>query len=374
MSTDINTEVNTGISTGIEADRGRRFAVMGAATAMFMVGTLAAVSDVIGGYPIYGGQAMRYTLAAAVLLAVARVKGLGPVRLTRGRPAHPGGDSAQRSRRLPGGLGRVRPSRRRARGIDVVRLTLREWVLLGALSLTGLVLFNVCVIEATRESGPSLVGTILGTVPLALAVIAPLTTGMRGRELPPEVRSGNAVSRSARPPRVRSGPSPRVIGAALIVVAGATLATGLGTGSTRGLLWSLGALACEVCFSLLALPLLPKLGPIRVSAYSAALAVPFLLVIGLISDGLAMLRVPALAETLGLGYLALIVTTVAFFLWYSALPRLGADRAGLFAGMIPVGAIVTTVVLGLGLPSAADLAGAAVVIVGIVLGLRSASR
>ncbi|GAA4565741.1 DMT family transporter [Planotetraspora kaengkrachanensis] len=283
-------------------------AAAGAATAMFMVGTLAGVSGLIAGYPLYGGQALRYALAAVILLAVARAR--GPVRQARLGPS--------------------------------------AWGLLCGLSLTGLVIFNVCVIEATRASSPALAGTVLATVPLALALLGPWV-------------SGPGPSR----------PSPRVMLAALIVVGGALLATGFGSGNLAGLMWSLGALACEVCFSLLALPLLPSLGPIRVSAYSTALAVPFLLVIGFAVDGHAMIRTPTVPEALGLGYLSLIVTTVAFFLWYDALPRLGADRAGLFAGMIPVGAISTSMILGLGLPSGADLAGAAVVIAGISLGLRT---
>lgn len=48
---------------------------------MFLVGTLAAVSGVIEDYPVYGGQAVRYALAAVVMLAVARARGLGHVRL-----------------------------------------------------------------------------------------------------------------------------------------------------------------------------------------------------------------------------------------------------------------------------------------------------
>ena len=171
---------------------------------MFLVGTLAAVSGVIAGYPVYGGQALRYILAAMVLLGVARWRGLGPVRL---RP--------------------------------------RQWALLAALSLTGLVLFNVCVIEATRAAGPALPGIVLGTVPLVLALVGPISTGAR--------------------------PSPRVVAAGLVVVAGACLATGVGSGNLAGLLWSLGTLACEICFSMLALPLLPVIGPIRLSAWSAVL-------------------------------------------------------------------------------------------------------
>ncbi|RBQ18748.1 EamA family transporter [Spongiactinospora rosea] len=266
---------------------------------MFMVGTLAGVSDLINEFPVYGGQAVRYAVGALVLLAMARLLG-------------------QR----------------------FVRLGLRETVLLVLLTLTGLVLFNVAVIESTRHAGPALAGTVLGTVPLALALVG-------GRR-----------------------PAPHVLVGASVVVAGATIATGLGTGNLPGLLWSLVALACEVSFSLLALPLLPRLGAVRVSAYTTALAVPLFLTLGLVTDGAAgMLRTPTVAEGLGFAYLSIAVTVGAFFLWYTALPRLGPARAGLFAGLIPVGAIVTGAVLGLATPTPADLVGAGLVITGIVIGL-----
>lgn len=268
-----------------------------AAAGMFLVGTLTGVAKVIEDYPVYGGQALRYTLAAAVLLAAARRMGLA-----------------------------------------LIRPTAREAALLGALALTGLALFNLCVISSARASGSALVGTVLGAVPLVLAL-----AGDRSR---------------------------RTLTAAAIVVAGATLVTGLGSGTAAGLAWALGALACEVCFSLLAVPLLPRLGAVRVSAYATVLAVPLLVALGLAADGPAMLRVPTPAEALGLAYLAIMVTAVAFFLWYSALSRLGPGRAGLFNGLIPVGALATTAVLGLGVPGPADLAGAALVVAGLAVGIR----
>ncbi|WP_157249446.1 DMT family transporter [Nonomuraea typhae] len=276
-----------------------RNGALGAATAMFMVGTLAAVSGLIKDYPVYGGQVVRYLLAAAVLLVVTRVLGL-----------------------------------------RFVRLTGREFLCLAGLAVLGLVFFNVAVIESTRDSGPALVGTVLGTVPLALALVS-------GR------------------------PAPRLLAGAVVVVAGATLATGLGTGSVTGLLWALGALVGEVSFSLLAIPLLPRLGAIRVSAYSTALAVPMLAVAGVVVEGRSMFRVPTPPEVFGLLYLAIVVTVGAFFLWYTALPRLGPGRAGLFAGLIPVGAIVTGMVLGVATPSGYDLLGAGLVIAGIVAGLTA---
>ncbi|MFI9594189.1 DMT family transporter [Nonomuraea sp. NPDC052265] len=276
-----------------------RNGIAGAATAMFLVGTLAGVSGLIGSYPVYGGQAVRYLAAAVVLLVITR-----------------------------------------ALGLRFVRLTLRETLFLGGLTLLGLVVFNVCVVESTRASGPALVGTVLGTVPLALALAG-------GR------------------------PAPRLLAGAAVVVAGATLATGLGSGNLTGLLWALGALVGEVSFSVLAIPLLPKLGAIRVSAYSTALAVPMLAVIGLVKEGAAMFRTPTAAETLGFSYLAVVVTVGAFFLWYTSLPKLGPGPAGLFAGLIPVGAIVTGLVLGIATPSTYDLAGAGLVIAGILVGLTA---
>jgi drug/metabolite transporter (DMT)-like permease len=275
---------------------------VGAASAMFVVGTLAAVSSVINHYPLYGGQAVRYAMAAVILLAVARAKGLG-----------------------------------------LVRLTLRETLLLLSLAATGLVLFNVCVIQATRHASPTLVGTTVGTVPVVLALVAPLLA--------------------------RARPSGRVLAAAAAVVAGATIATGLGSGNLTGLLYAVGALACEACFSLLAIPLLPRLGPIRVSAYTQAAAIPLLLIVAVIADGGGILRTPSAAEAAALLYLGTVVSAGAFFLWYDALPRLGADRAGLFAGMVPIGAIVTTFLLGLGAPTVTELGGAALVIAGLTVGL-----
>ena len=275
---------------------------VGAAAAMFSVGTLAAISSVINRYPLYGGQALRYSLAALILLAVARRMGLGF----------------------------VRPAR-------------RELLLLLALATTGLVVFNVCVIQASRHASATLVGTVIGTVPVILALVGPLLAG--------------------------SHPSGRVLVAALVVVAGATIATGLGSGSLAGLLYAVGALACEACFSLLAMPLLPRLGPIRVSAYSQVIAVPMLLLLGAVADGTGMLRAPSAAEAAALLYLSTVVSAGAFFLWYDALPRLGADRAGLFAGVLPLGAIVTSVLLGLGAPTAAEVGGAALVVAGLATGL-----
>ncbi|HEX2317238.1 MAG TPA: EamA family transporter [Thermomonospora sp.] len=282
-----------------------------AAGAMFLVGTLTAVSATIDGYPVFGGQALRYAVAAALMLVA--------VCWADRRAGRPG-----------------------------PRPTAREWALLAALAATGLVAFNVCVVEATARVDPATVGTVIATVPIVLALAGPL--------------------------QQRRRPAPAVVVAAVVVATGAGLATGLGGADPAGLLLALGALGGEVCFSLLAVPLLPRLGAVRVSAYSAALAVPMLAGVGLLVDGRDIVRTPTAGEAAALGYLAAVVTTVAFFLWYDALGRLGADRAGLFAGILPISAVVTATALGLGRPGAAELTGAVLVAVGVAVGMRPPRR
>ena len=68
-----------------------------------------------------------------------------------------------------------------------------------------------------------------------------------------------------------------------------------------------------------------------------------------------------------------VVTSLAFVLWYTAVGRLGAGRAGLFTGVVPVSAAVGGVLLGGPAPGAVVWAGTAVVALGLVLGFARVS-
>jgi len=229
-----------------------------------------------------------------------------------------------------------------------VQSTGRDVVLLLALASTGLVGFNVFLVEATRHASPAMIGSVVGAVPIVLAIAGPMMQ--------------------------RSRPAARVIVAAAVVAAGTVVSAGLGGASAYGVVLSVGALVCEVAFSLLALPLLPKLGALRVAAYPAALAVPMLLIASLLGEGPGALWLPTLPEAAAFIYLGALVTAVAFFLWYDALRRLGPDRAGLFAGLVPVGALLTTAVLGLGEVRLAHIVGALLVAAGVVIGMQRSEQ
>lgn len=216
-----------------------------------------------------------------------------------------------------------------------------------ALAVVGMAGFNVLMLAAVQEAEPALVGSVVGAAPLVLA-LAPST--MRGR-LPP---------------------AGLLLGAAL-VVAGVVVTEGAGSGSALGLLLAAGAMVCEVAFTLLAAPVLPRLGAFRVSAYGCALTVPVLGLGALLHSG-ADLVAPTRTELSALLWLAIVTTALAFVMWYAGVARLGGGRAGLFVGLVPAGALVTTVLLHGGPLEALTVVGVLVAGTGIVVGMLSRPR
>ena len=60
----------------------------------------------------------------------------------------------------------------------------------------------------------------------------------------------------------------------------------------------------------------------------------------------------------------MITTALAFVLWFGAVQQLGAARAGLLVGLMPVAAVAVDAALNGRTPSPADIAGTALVAVG----------
>ncbi|MFE4668040.1 EamA family transporter [Streptomyces sp. NPDC056716] len=75
-----------------------------------------------------------------------------------------------------------------------------------------------------------------------------------------------------------------------------------------------------------------------------------------------------------LAFLALAVTTVVFLLWYGAVERLGPSRAALCNGLVPFAALLALFLTCAGTATSRQLAGAALVLPGVVVGLRPGER
>lgn len=281
----------------------RRVGLVCAVSAQALIGAAAGVSAVLADYPVTGGQMLRYALASVVLFAILRV-----------------------------------------RGIALLRPTGRELVRLALLALSGQTLFNLFLFAALERADPTTVGSVLGTTPLLLVVVAPLLRGRR--------------------------PNAGAVVGALIVVTGAATVQGMGGGPALGFAFACGVALCEMGFTLIAVPLLPRLGAWRIAAYATAMAIPQMIVAGLFTDGAEFVRTPTGPELAALIYLALPLTAGAFLLWYSALARMAPERAGLFMGLVPVTAALSGLVLGTGAPTPAQFGGALLVGVGVVVGMR----
>jgi drug/metabolite transporter (DMT)-like permease len=226
-----------------------------------------------------------------------------------------------------------------------LRPTRRELGILTVLAATGLAGFNACILIALPHADAAVVGTVIGAAPLGLALLAPLLRGAR--------------------------PAARIVVAAAVVVGGTALVQGSGKADAIGVLASLGALVGEVLFSLLAAAVLPRLGPMRVAAYSCGLAVPLLLVGGVAAGEVAQWRAPTAVEATTLGYLALLMTVVAFVAWFTGLQRLGVERAGMIVGVMPVATLVTAAIQAGRLPHPGQTAGVLVVALGLAVGLTA---
>jgi drug/metabolite transporter (DMT)-like permease len=275
------------------------------ALAMVCVGGSVAVSGLLTRAPLFTVQALRYAIATALLLALARL------------------------------VGRAVP---RPRG--------REWAWLAAVATSGLVVFNVALVRGAEHAEPAVMGVAVAGAPILLAAVGPLLARRR--------------------------PVPAVVLAACAVTAGAVLVQGGGRTDAAGLGWAAVALGCEVGFTLLAVPVLGRLGPFGVSVHACWIAAVALAGLGLATEGPTAALALGARELLAAAYLAVVVTALAFVLWYSTVGRLGSARAGLLTGLAPAGAAVVALGLGGAAPGPVAAAGLVLIAAGPLLGLRAA--
>jgi drug/metabolite transporter (DMT)-like permease len=270
---------------------------------MVCVGGSVAVSSVLAAAPLLTAEAVRYAMACGILLVFARLAGQR-VRLPRGA----------------------------------------EWLWLSGIAATGLVVFNIALVQGSRHAEPAALGVAVACVPSLLAVAGPLLE--------------------------RSRPNPVVIAAAVVVTCGAVLVQGLGRTDAVGVAWAAVIFGCEAAFTLLAVPVLGRHGAWGVSVHSTWIAAVIFTGLGLVREGPSAVWRLSAVDWLAILFLAVAVTAVAFVLWYSTVGRLGASRAGLLTGVAPVAAAVSGVLLGAPAPSPLVWAGIAVVGSGLALGLR----
>ncbi|KPI16642.1 protein of unknown function DUF6 transmembrane, partial [Actinobacteria bacterium OV450] len=273
------------------------------ALGMVLVGSSVGVSRSLVHAPLFATQAVRYAAATLLLLALAR-----------------------------------------AARVRILRPRGREWLWLGGIAATGLVLFNVAVVRGVAHAEPAVIAVAVASVPLLLGVVGPLLE--------------------------RRSPSRRVLLAAPVVVAGAVLVEGTGRTDPAGVAWAALALACEAAFTLLAVPVLQRHGPWGVSVHAVWMGTVMLGVLTLCTEPPSSLAAVGPAQWAAAGYLAVMVTAVAFLLWYRTVAAVGAGRAGLLTGVAPLAAAAIGALCGGGVPGPPVWLGLVIVVGGLAAGLR----
>jgi drug/metabolite transporter (DMT)-like permease len=102
-----------------------------------------------------------------------------------------------------------------------------------------------------------------------------------------------------------------------------------------------------------------------------AMAAAGLGVAAILVDGSRALPLPSAEEGAAIAYLAVAVTAVAFVAWYSGVQRLGVERAGLFAGLIPVSTLICAAAIGTGSLGLVEALGVLVVGAGVSFGVSA---
>lgn len=271
-----------------------KLGVAAGATAASIVGASVPVTGMLEGYPILTGQAMRYALAAVVLLLVAR--------------------------RLP------MPS-------------LRDIPPLLAVVLSGMLGFNALLILSQQYAEPGFVAAVMGGSPIVLALLS------------------------------RRRTTSAVVGA-VVVAAGIVLLSGGGSWHGPGLVLALLTMLGEVGFTLFAVGVVRRLGVLGVATWTCLIAAVIGAVAGTFTGGW---QVPDVRQASALVLLAVVVTSLAFGLWYFAVNRLGSDRAGVLIGLMPVAGLAASVLMGAQNLTLVAVLGVTTVTFGCVIGLRKPS-
>lgn len=223
-----------------------------------------------------------------------------------------------------------------------------EWLWLLGVAVSGLVVFNLALVHGSLHAEPAVLAVAVACVPVALAAIGPLLEGR--------------------------GPRTRVLAAAVVVSTGAIVVEGFGRTDAVGLAWAVTVFVCEAGFTLLAVPVLGRQGPVGVSVHSTWIAAAIFAVLALRFEGVSAATTFDLGDLLAIAYLAMGVTALAFILWYSCVHALGTGRAGLLTGVAPIAAAAIGVPVTGDIPGPAVWAGVALIAFGLGFGLSPERR
>jgi drug/metabolite transporter (DMT)-like permease len=228
----------------------------------------------------------------------------------------------------------------------------KETILVALMGLTGIVSYNLCFFAGLRHIEANRAALIVATNPAMTMLAARVALG---EALGARKALGIAIS---------------LAGAVLVITDGRIVGS---PAAGWGELLIFGSVASWVCYTLLARSALHQLSSVVASAYSTLIGMAVLLVFSVPGVQVAQLAAVSWQAWASLVFLGLLGTTVAFKLYMDGVSSLGAGRAAQFINLVPVFAVAQSMLILGERPSAASLAGGALVVLGLIVSQRSAA-
>lgn len=236
------------------------------------------------------------------------------------------------------------------------RYSTREITILAGQAFTGVFVFNVFLFYGVQFTSAAEAGIITSTTPAFVALIA-------------VVFLNEAVTRNTV-----LGILLAVFGILAIEVIGGTAAVDRGSRPLFGNLLVLGAVLGEALFTILGKTVSDRVSPLEITTTTSVFGVVLFLPFALYElTWFNIGSVPAVAY-LPIAYYGIVVTVVAFVLWFRGVAVVPANAAGVFTGVLPVSAVVLSYLL-LGEPIRwSHIAGVIFVVAGIVFTSRATEK
>jgi drug/metabolite transporter (DMT)-like permease len=224
-------------------------------------------------------------------------------------------------------------------------LTRRDWLGLAGLGIVGHFFYQYCFIGGLALTSVANSSLMLAATPVVIALL----TALLGQDrIGPLHWAGAALS---------------VAGIYVVVGHGMSL----GGATWRGDLLMFVAVCCWAVYTLGARQLMIRHSPVGVTGLSMTIGTLLYVPVSFTHiTGVHWAAVSA-GTWFALVYSALFALCVAYTIWYAAVREIGSARTSVYSNLVPLVAMLTAIVF-LGEPlSAAKLAGAAAVLVGVAL-------
>lgn len=205
---------------------------------------------------------------------------------------------------------------------NLFRMTLKQWVSLGCLGMTGVFAYNVFFFKGLSLVEAGRAAVIIATTPALIGLFSVLIFKERLTWL-----NGIGILFS--------------ISGAVIVISRGRLDLLWQGGLGRGELFIFGCVCSWVVFSLIGKTVMKSISPLVAIFYASFIGAMALLLPALLEGFCNQIPTYSVVDWWSLFYLGFFGTVIGFVWYYQGIQAIGPTRAGIFINFVPVSAVLS---------------------------------